>query len=369
MGARRGLTLATSLALSSLLGSLIATLLASLLAVGCNALNGSGDLNLGDGTGTGALADGGRPGDGASGGGEGGATGPDGSVTTGEGSSPFNPDAGIDPKLKACGMNLVCLPDAGGWIPASFLLAGDGQSGCPAEYPQANVLRQSGGGGCSCDCAPSGGSCAGSVNSKSGPACGGQANNLPVTPNACTTLTAALPVPVAFLPHPGGPPPTACGASVSNHLDPPQSATFCTGAVPAASAGTCDPGELCVTKPMIFTGGLSCIVHDGDIACPSRLPFRTVVGATVTDGRSCGSLCSCQSEPCGGTIEAFSDALCMTSVRSVDVDGTCNTAGAPVSGASYRFTPSSGCGVKMAAAVLGTETYTGAQTLCCSFGF
>jgi hypothetical protein len=360
MGARRALTLTASFVVSSL------------FAVACNALNGSGDLDLSDGPGSRVLVDGGPPDGAAGGGGEGGGPGTDGSVTSGEGGSPFNPDAGINPKLGACGMNLVCLPNAGGWSPASFLLAGNGPDGCPAGYPQRNVRSQSGGGGCNCDCSPSGGSCAGSVNSRSGQVCGGQALNLPVTPGACTTLNANLPVPVAFVPHPNGPPPTTCGASVSTQLGMPRPATFCTGATGAtgAASGTvCDPGELCVTKPTIVTGALSCIVHDGDIACPNALPLRTLVGTAVADGRSCGNVCSCQQETCGGTIEAFADSACMTSVRSVAVDGTCTMTGAAVSGASYRFTPSSGCGVNKPAAVLGSETYTGAQTLCCSLGF
>jgi hypothetical protein len=361
MGGGRAPTLAALLVGSSL---------ASLLAVACNALNGSGDLNVGDGSGISALPDGGRASDGGGGGGgEGGLPGADGGGTTGEGGSSFIPDAGVDPKVEPCGMNLVCLPDVGGWSPAVFLVSGGGQMGCPAEYPQASVLRQSGGGGCNCDCAPSGGSCAGSVASKSGPACAGQPTSFAVTSGACTTLTADFPVPVAFVPHPNSPPPTSCGASVAPQLGKPRTATFCTGAMAAATGSMCDPGEICVNKPTFFTGGLSCIVHDGDIACPSHLPFRTLVGTAIADGRSCGSVCACQQEPCAGTIEAFSDPACMTSVRSVSVDGTCTTTGAAVSGASYRFTPSSGCGVSSPAKVLGTETYSGAQTLCCSFGF
>ena len=334
----------------------------------CNVLNGSGDLNVGEVSGSGPLGDGGHPGDGASGG-EGGGPGNDGGVTTSEGGGPFVPDAGINPKLASCGMNLVCLPNVGGWAPANFLVGGSSPlgGGCPAEYPQENKLQQSGGGGCNCVCSPGGGSCAGSVDTKSGAACGGAPTNLAVTSGMCTALTATLPVPVAFTARPNGAPPTSCGAAVSPQLGAPRPATFCTGAV--ASAGTCDPGEICVTKPQIFTGGLSCIVHDGDIACPSRLAFRTLVGTAISDGRSCSNSCSCKQEACGGTIEAFSDPACATSVRSVSVDGTCTIAGAAMSGASYRYTPSSGCGVNTSAMVLGTETYTGTRTLCCSFGF
>ena len=333
----------------------------------CNVLNGSGDLAIGDVPGSGLLPDGGRA-DGASGGGEGGTTGSDGGGTTNEGGG-FIPDAGIDPKVSSCGTNLVCLPDVGGWSPALFLVGGGGPTGgaCPPEYPQKSDLQQSGGGGCNCTCSPSGGSCAGSVDSRSGLLCAGTATNLPVTSGQCSAITASLPVPVAFTAHPSGSAPTSCGATVAPQLNQPRPATFCTGAV--ASAGTCDPGEICVKQPGLLSGGLTCIVHDGDIACPNRLQLRTLVGTAVTDGRSCSNSCSCKQEPCAGTIEAFSDVACATSVRSAKVDGTCTVAGAGISGGSYRYTPSLGCGVNVEAKVLGTETYTGERTLCCSFGF
>jgi hypothetical protein len=321
----------------------------------CNVLNGSGDLNFGEVPGSGPLAD-----DAAS------STGNDGGGTTSDGGG-FIADAGVNPKVSSCGMNLVCLPDVGGWSPALFLVGGGGGTsggGCPVDYPQRNDMRQSGGGRCNCTCSANGGSCAGSVDSKSGPACSAAPSNLAVTAGQCTTLTAVLPVPVAFTAHPSGPTPTSCGATVAPKLGTPRPATFCTGAVP--SAGTCDPGELCVRKPTTPSTGLACIVHDGDIACPNSLGFRTLVGTAITDGRSCSD-CSCQPAPCGGTIEAFSDNSCATSVRSVSVDGTCTTSGAAISGNSYRYTPSLGCGENVPAKVLGSETFTGERTLCCSF--
>lgn len=351
-------------------------LLSASLAGACNVLNGSGDLNIGDVPGSGLLPDGGRAGDGASGSGEGGGTGTDGGGTTGDGGG-FIADAGVNPKLTPCGVNLVCLPDVSGWSPAVFLPAnggGGGTSGgplgggCPAEYPQENDLQQSGGGSCNCACSPSSGSCAGSVDSKSGPLCAGTPSNIAVSSGQCTPLTAAVPVPVAFTAHPSGPTPSSCGATVAPQLNQPGPATFCTGAVPAG--GTCsDPGEICVKKASLFTGGFTCIVHDGDIACPNRLDFRTLVGTAVSDGRSCSKTCSCKPEPCTGTLEAFSDVGCATSVRKVNVDGTCTVAGAALSGGSYRYTASLGCGVDAPATVLGSVTYTGERTLCCSFGF
>lgn len=350
----------------------LAIALTGVLVGACNLLNGSGDLATSGGLGDGFLPDGGRLPDGASGGGDGGAN--DGGGSDGEtGDGGFINDAGIDPKVKPCGMNLVCLPDAAGWSPATLQVGGGAPSGqCPTGYPQAVTLQTSGGGNCDCTCSPSGGSCKNAgVASKSGPACAGANTGLGVTANQCSVVAATLPVPVAFVTSSNGPAPTSCGGTVAPQLDPPQPVTYCTGAVPAAPSGgsMCAAGEICVGRPMFPFGGLTCIVHDGDIACPSRLSFRTVVGTSVADGRSCNNTCSCQPEPCAGTLEAFSDGACATSVRKVNVDGTCAIAGADMTGASYRYTPSLGCGVSVPAKVLGSETYTAPRTLCCTFGF
>lgn len=347
-------------------------LTASLLFVfvgACNLLNGTGDLNVGDGLGNGTLPDGGRIGDGASGGGEGGGGGDGGGTTTDGGG--FISDAGINPKVSSCGLNQVCLPNTAGWMPALYQVGGGNPtaSACPAGFPQENKLFTSGGGGCDCTCSPTGGTCAGSVDSESGAACGGAATNLAALSGQCTDVTATLPLPVAFTAHPSGPAPKNCGGTVAPQLNAPRPTTYCTGAVP--TAGNCsDPGEICVKQPgILIGGGFTCIVHDGDIACPSHLNIRTLVAAAITDGRSCGNSCSCQPQPCGGTLEAFSGVGCATSMRKVNVDGTCTMAGMPMSGASYRYTPSLGCGVSVPATVLGSETFTAPRTLCCTFGF
>jgi hypothetical protein len=341
--------------------------LVTALAGACNLLNGSADLATGDGPGGGVLGDGGSGGDGGGSGRDGSAGNTDGGGESTDGGPDFVPDSGIDPQLTSCGTNLICLPDVAGWTPAVYVPVAGQKNACPTTYPQANTLQTSGGGSCACACSAKNGSCAGSVTTKSGAACGGAPTDLGVASDQCTPLAAVLTLPVSFTANPNGTPPTACGATVTSKLNPPHAGTYCTGAVP--SAGMCAAGEACVPKPSVFNGGFACIVHDGDIACPPKLLFRMQYGTTVTDGRSCGTTCSCAPQPCAGTIEAFSDGACATSVRSVAVDGTCITAGAPMTGSSYKYTPSLGCGVSTPAPVLGSETYTGTKTLCCGIGF
>jgi hypothetical protein len=340
----------------------------------CNLLNGSGDLATGDGLANGSSPDGGRLPDGAVSDGDGGGGNDSGSGgdggSTGDGG--FIDDAGVDPKVKSCGPSLICLPNIAGWSPAALQVAvGIPNGQCPTGYPVSTTLQTSGGGRCDCTCTAGGGTCAnGGVASKQGAGCTGATTGLGVTANQCSAVPATLPLPVAFVASTNDPAPTSCGAAVAPHLGAPRAATYCAGAVPASSGSSmCAAGEICVNRPNFPLGGLTCIVHDGDIACPNRLSFRTVVGTSVADGRSCNNTCACKPEACAGMLEAFSDGACATPVRTVNVDGSCTIAGADMTGSSFRYTPSLGCGVSVPAKVLGSETYTSPRTLCCTFGF
>lgn len=342
---------------------------AGCLVGACNSLNGVGDLAVVDGVGPGSggagTLDGGKRA-------EGGSSEHDGD----EGGAGRDPDGGgpvilPNPTLAACGNNnrQICMPNANGWTPAFFGSSPLSGNGCPPEWPQKTTYQQSGGGKCGCTCAPSGGSCAGSVDRKGGPACAGPPTNFAVASGTCTDLNAMVSLPVAFTPHPSGPVPTTCTGTPDPQLRGPQPATVCTGAAPVAGAA-CDPSEMCVPKAGPLTGGFTCIVHDGDVACPSKLVFRTLVGASVTDNRSCGPTCTCNASGCsGGTLEAFNTAGCVGLIRKVDVDDSCNMGGAALTGASYRYTAASGCSVKQRPAISGAETYTSPRTLCCTLPF
>ena len=243
-------------------------------------------------------------------------------------------------------------------------------SNCPSTWPTTTTYKKLGGGSCRCDCAPTGGSCAGSVDTRSGAACGGTATNLAVTSGACVSVSATLPLPVAVFPRPSGTPPTSCGASVTPNLGAPNTTDTCTG-VTGTSHASCEAGEICVPRAGTFGLVQTCLVHDGEVACPSKLNIRTVIATDVVDGRSCGTTCSCATTSCstGATLEAFSSAGCSALVRRVNADGSCTTAGAAPTGASYLYTAGTGCNVTTPAAVLGTVTYTAPRTLCCSTGF
>lgn len=225
---------------------------------------------------------------------------------------------------------------------------------------------KSGGGSCDCDCTPTGGSCAGDVVTRSGAACGNGPVALAVMSGQCTELVATLPLPVAVLLQVNVTAPSGCTATVLDELAAPTRVPICTGANATMDAA-CGTGELCVPKPTIFTGGLACIVHDGDVGCPAKLALRTVLGSNVQDDRSCSATCSCAPAGCkGGTLEAFSKTACTTSVRKVPVDGSCTSAGTALTGASYRYTAATGCEVSTPPKVIGAEVVTAPRTLCCA---
>jgi hypothetical protein len=330
-------------------------------AAACTAISGANELGIA-GSSPEDRVDGGSAADGSSNGGEGGLA-ADGAVV-GEGGPPPGPP--IDPSLAACGEGSICLTNASGWTPVVSMLAAQG---CPATWPTRTVYQTSGGGGCDCDCAPASGSCGGQISTRGGPACTGAPTTQSILGDASCTSLPGVALPVAFMAQPTNAP-TSCTGTAAARLGAPRPASVCSGATLAAS-DACKSDEACVPKTGFPQGAINCVAHDGDIACPAKLPIRTVVGASVTDGRSCGNTCTCDTNGCaGGKLQAFTNADCTSSIRTVDVDGSCTTSGQSLANATaYRYTASTGCKVKQPPAMMGTETVASPRTLCCSFGF
>jgi hypothetical protein len=325
--------------------------------VACNALTGASDLGVG-----GASSSGGDPAADGARAGEGGANRGDGAGAS-EGGAPA-----VTPSLAACGANRVCLTNAGGWAPAVYVVFDLGR-GCPPEWPERKAYEKSGGGSCACHCTPTSAACAGPIEVRSGGlmCTGGPTTLDAVTDGGCTTTGAPLPSPASLTAT--GLPPQGCSAQVEERLSPPDDAVTCSGATSAASPA-CDPGEVCVPKPTsslpVPGGTVMCIAHDGDVACPNKLPMRVLVGTTITDQRTCSTTCTCAPSTCtGGKLDAFKDTACTDRDRTFDVNGTC-TPGAGSTATSFRYTPPTGCAVKQAPQVLGTETVQSPRTFCCT---
>ena len=336
-------------------------LLAGLAA--CNALTGVGDLDLTGGSSGGPndgilRDDAGRPID---------AAGLDGG-SSGDGGAG---DIVVTPTLAACGEQRVCLPSTKGWVPAAFPYLGFGPAAtCPLGWPTKTPYQREGSGGCTCLCTANGsGSCAGPIEVKNGPACSSAAVSIAVAADGGCAATQTFANGVAVTPKPSAPPAT-CGGQVANDLDEPMPSIGCTGAAPIESTA-CGGGEICVPKPStsVADGVLTCIQHDGEVECPTRLPFRVLVGSSIDDRRTCSPSCSCKPNGCNdGRLEVFENNDCSGNSYRVTTDGTCKPIGATqVQGLSYQ--PGTGCGVDQPAKVEGTQVITGARTFCCAFPF
>ena len=231
------------------------------------------------------------------------------------------------------------------------------------EWPTRRDFKSLGGGSCGCNCAPTSGSCGDTITSKDGATCGGlpTLHDIPGD-GSCSTGLPAFALPIAFTAQAASPP-TACAGTPTSNFTRARTTSVCANPTTTQSEA-CKDDEICVAKQF---GQPVCVMHEGEVACPSQLPVRTVLGSAVDDQRSCGATCTCEPTPCNdGTLRAYSDATCSTSIRALNVDGSCTTNGASLSNAgSYRYTRSKGCKTKDAPAVLGQQIVTEPMTLCC----
>ena len=132
-----------------------------------------------------------------------------------------------------------------------------------------------------------------------------------------------------------------------------------------AEAGECDAGLTCVPKPgSSFEAGL-CYVQEGDHACPTDFPNKTLSYSGFTDTRACAGSCACQASgaSCSVSVNRYTGTNCsnprdvvvvrssedscvvtdsndVKSIRPGDVEvvsnGTCTPAGINVAGTVTR---------------------------------
>jgi hypothetical protein len=333
----------------------------------CNALTGVGDLGTSAGPGANAGDDGGRDGD---------------VRTDGDGAIPFvdgsTGDAGVDPtiivitpSLAVCGTDSLCITNSDGWSPALNLLFG-AASGCPTTWPTAKTYKSAGGGSCGCKCTANGAACTGAIEARTGAACAGPPTTLAVASDGgCTDTMMTLPTPISLTQT--GTPPASCNGAVVSNLGGAQQVHTCSG-VALTPSSSCATNEVCVPKApktqFGFPAGSVCMAHDGQAGCPKNLPIRVIAGSDVIDGRSCGASCTCAPSPdCkGGKLETSTSPTCAGVVRTLDVDGTCNT-GATGPATTFRYIAPNGCVVKDPPQTLGSQTVQSPRTFCCAQPF
>jgi hypothetical protein len=99
---------------------------------------------------------------------------------------------------------------------------------------------------------------------------------------------------------------------------------------------------------------------DGDLACPSGLPNKHMVGTSAT--LSC-SACPCTlSATCSGTATFYSDSGCTNAVATVST-ATCSATNG-VNYASYKWTGTTNTMCNLGASTA-SVALAGVATICC----
>lgn len=265
----------------------------------------------------------------------------------------------LDPQLSACGAG-VCVITEGGWSP--IVQPSSGTSTCPTAWATSASYTTASAMSCKCSCRAASGSCEGPLSVASGGvSCNnGGADTLTLPGDGgCTTTSLNTATFFKLTPNPASPP-SSCTPEVETSGGGTEAVKLCTGGSIDPSPD-CKSGQACVPRASRAT---MCVVHAGDVACPSGFGRRMLVGSGVdSDNRACGS-CACAADNCThGTVEAFNTQSCSFMVQTIPL-GLCQLG---IGGAaSLRYRAGTGCAVAQPPTVTGAATLTELQTLCCN---
>lgn len=135
---------------------------------------------------------------------------------------------------------------------------------------------------------------------------------------------------------------------------------------PPREGGGCRAGSVCRARTTPSAG--TCIVHTGDVTCPTAYAQRSVFYRNTSDTRSCtGCSCGYASDGCVSDVVAYSGAGCTGSILATTTtgDGSCR-AGNP---ASYRTTNPRSSNQRCTASTAspsGCVRDTDPSTICCA---
>jgi len=113
----------------------------------------------------------------------------------------------------------------------------------------------------------------------------------------------------------------------------------------------------------------TCLVHAGDVACPTSTPTMTrhVIGkrAELLDERTCG--CACHVTSCNNpALTLYNDTQCTQAATKVPFGSSCAFVSSIALVKAYRFTADPVCApVAPTAPVGGALAFGAPRTLCC----
>jgi hypothetical protein len=272
------------------------------------------------------------------------------------------PDVNIDTSLPpACGDAAACLPT----VPSGWQITGllsSPMASCPANFNQADQIKDLSATGCQCACTDQGdASCGGSIVTYT--------NQGALT---CTDKDAGV------LPGDGG-----CVANNGGGLNnasvgastPPLQGIKCASIRTADAGFDSVPVRLCEpTCQADFCGQLQaasatpCIVSPGDVQCPAGFSQRTLIATSASVACASCPQCAGPSATCTGTVSFYGDNQCSNLGYSVVADGKCHGQSGNDAWQSLSETttlPSSPHCAAQANDPGGDAGPIGAKTLCC----
>lgn len=126
---------------------------------------------------------------------------------------------------------------------------------------------------------------------------------------------------------PLGPSGGSCTATPSNPPPPPPpTAHGRVCSVQGSLGGGCPGGGVCA--PVVSGAFAICVQANGDVACPSGYPSKSVVGTSVQDTRACSGSCTCgaPTATCANAkLSLFANTGCTGHQLDLTADDKCDT--------------------------------------------
>jgi hypothetical protein len=111
-----------------------------------------------------------------------------------------------------------------------------------------------------------------------------------------------------------------------------------------------------------------CIMHDGDIACPTGYTKKISTGDNAgTDTRKCGACTCTPGASCvSPTITLYEDTACKKAPFTLDVNGSCLPSEAGMAYSAYRYSGvAPGCAPSVPPLLEGGLAFVKPHTVCC----
>jgi len=239
-------------------------------------------------------------------------------------------DGGSSATDSGGGGDVITTPDTGNpcdvakcaTIPSGFhaVRLADANASCPSNWTSMNAVTNPAApdGTCTCSCnvtqnpSCNSGQIFRYLDDTMGPTCGTQASTLPANGGNCAQIGNTL-----YLNHGHyevNPPPAQGGACTYD-------AKLDSNKVTATPTLVCAPPASC--QGAICDGGAVCVASDGDVACPSDFPTKTLVGqsATATCGACAGACLT--TGTCTGTLSFFTDQQCQAGKVDFTANAVC----------------------------------------------